>query len=87
MPPWDGKPVVAPKGWTDAEIEWVPIAEIRPCEPKSSTRRRRMTEPGPTYPALVLAGKSILNGHHRYYNLVDGGWQGTVPVVRRRRAR
>jgi hypothetical protein len=85
-PPWIRKGAVAPQGRTDDEIEWVPIGEIRPGHSRTQTWSRQMAASGSSYPALVLTASNLLtDGHHRYYVLIDGGWQGMVPIVRRKR--
>lgn len=90
-PPWEGKSVVVPstrspvtsKVLESEDVEWLPIDQIRPVQTRRQTWSRPMNEPGLTYPALTLgADNVIINGHHRYYVLLDGGWRGDVPIVR-----
>lgn len=86
-PPWKKKRVYAPEGWRDDEIEWVPIRDLDPAQSRAYTRDP-MKAPGPAYPALIVSknGKVIADGHHRYWLLMEGGYRGTVPVVRQKRA-
>lgn len=85
-PPWEGKQVVVPEGYSADQIEWVSIDQISPCKDRQATRGKQMIKPGETYPALVLGRSNIIaDGHHRHYRLLDAGWRGRVPVVRQRR--
>lgn len=74
-PPWLNKPIAVPPGCSLSDVEWI------------QTNARPMVAPGLSYPALVLGAKgssaanTIADGHHRYFILLDQGWQGRVPVV------
>ena len=83
LAPWDGKPVVAPAGRREQRVSWLPLRLIRPALGRAETWGRPMTAPGDAYPAIVIdAENRIIDGHHRYWTLVDLRWQGRVPVVR-----
>jgi hypothetical protein len=88
-PPWDGKTVVARSQFPADKVEWVHVATLVPTSTHEATWGRAMTPPKEDrYPALIVEiiddKHRILDGHHRYWNLVTGGWRGTVPVVRLR---
>lgn len=87
-PPWLNKPIAVPPGRSGADVEWVLISCIQPGrQDRFQTDARPMVAPGLSYPALILGAKgtaaanTIVDGHHRYYFLLDQGWQGRVPVV------
>ena len=85
-PPWLNKPVVAPPGFF--EVCWIPISCLRPGRQcRYQTASRPMVAPGLSYPALIVGvlgtagANTIVDGHHRYFVLLDQGWKGRVPVV------
>lgn len=88
-PPWRRKRVVAPQGWRDEDIKWVPIGELVPIlNARTTWAARSMSEAGPTYPALVLKReRTVHDGHRRYFTLLAGGWAEAVPVVHWRERR
>lgn len=87
-PPWLNKPIAVPPGCSLSDVEWILISSIQPGrQDRFQTNARPMVAPGLSYPALVLGAKgssaanTIADGHHRYFILLDQGWQGRVPVV------
>lgn len=80
-PPWHNKPILTPPG-RQCDVEWVPIERLRPGQSEATTWARNMMAPGPSYPALrVHRTMIIMDGHHRYWLLMRGGWRDKVPVV------
>lgn len=78
-PPWAGKTIVAPDGYSSGDIRWVPFAFIVPYAKSDDNPKKKDI---PTYAALLIgqAGK-LWDGHHRYYQLTKLGYRGDVPVV------
>lgn len=87
-PPWLNKPISVPPGYSLTDVEWIPISCIKPGrQDRFQTDARPMVAPGLSYPALILGAKggaganTVVDGHHRYFVLLDQGWRGRVPVV------
>lgn len=90
MPPWQDKNVVAPPGYPDETVQWIPMDELVPRKSFEDTFKTPMKfDSGNQYVALLVdtnrSGKlSIADGHHRYYILQDADFAGLVPVVEQR---
>ena len=90
MPPWTNKEIIAPVGYSNESIEWVPIDSLVPINTREVTLSTPMrSDTGNGYPAITIGVAladnkvRIHDGHHRYYILKDGNYEGLVPVVRR----
>lgn len=85
-PPWSNKAVVPPTGYSSGDIEWVPLSSLVPSQGRATTRSVPTQSERRVYPALITnrTAHTVANANDRYYDLVDGRWRGTVPIVRMR---
>ena len=82
--PWDTNGVKQSTLLPHLPIEWVKIQEIKPVHGRNK-RPGKPIDPDSQYEPLIIDGKNELqDGYHRYFDLIDRGYTGKIPVVRYR---
>ena len=79
-PPWvlNG---IGKHPYIDSPVRMIDISRIRP-EHGRNLRPPKLVDPNAPYLPLVIDAMGVLqDGYHRYYDLIDEGYTGKVPVV------
>lgn len=79
--PWAERGIGSDPIFPDAPVKMVPITSIKPIHGRNQRPAKPIDPTKPYEPLRINDRMELQDGYHRYYDLIDAGYQGEVPVV------
>lgn len=79
--PWKERGVGKHPWFPDAPVRWIHISKIKPVHGRNPRPPKPINPNKPYEPLVINREDKLQDGYHRYFDLLDAGFDGEVPVV------